>query len=135
MIVRANADGGAYALAVDDDGWFRCFAGPYQYSRVLSGYEIPRKTTYGDPVLDSFVNDRLEYLNSNAGFRHIKLFWCLTFEPSESNPLDRKPKDAEADNTRRLAALRKTASILETQLGPIIGLRVLTKAEAFPFFS
>jgi type IV secretion system protein VirB4 len=107
----------------------------YQYSRVLSGYEIPRKTTYGDPVLDSFVNDRLEYLNSNAGFRHIKLFWCLTFEPSESNPLDRKPKDAEADNTRRLAALRKTASILETQLGPIIGLRVLTKAEAFPFFS
>ncbi|MBB5060789.1 type IV secretion system protein VirB4 [Granulicella aggregans] len=107
----------------------------YQYSRVLSGYEIPRKATYGDPVLDSFVNDRLEYLNSNAGFRHIKLFWCLTFEPSESNPLDRKPKDAEADNTRRLAALRKTASILETQLGPIIGLRVLTKAEAFPFFS
>jgi type IV secretion system protein VirB4 len=107
----------------------------YQYSRVLSGYEIPRKTTYGDPVLDSFVNDRLEYLNSNAGFRHIKLFWCLTFEPSESNPLDRKPKEAEADNTRRLAALRKTASILETQLAPIIGLRVLNKAEAFPFFS
>ena len=31
----------------------------YQYSRVLSGFEIPRKPTYGDPVLDSFVNDRL----------------------------------------------------------------------------
>ena len=25
-----------------------------QYSRVLSGYEIPRKPNYGDPVLDSF---------------------------------------------------------------------------------
>ena len=107
----------------------------YQYSRVLSGYEIPRKTTYGDPVLDSFVNDRLEYLNGHAEFRRIDLYWCITFEPSQSNPLDRKPKDAEADNTRRLAMLRKTASILETQLAASIGLRVLPKNEAFPFFS
>ncbi|GAA3771387.1 VirB4 family type IV secretion system protein [Terriglobus aquaticus] len=107
----------------------------YQYSRVLSGYEIPRKETYGDPVLDSFVNDRLEYLNANAGFRRIDLFWCITFEPSETNPLNRKPKDAEADNTRRLAMLRKTASILETQLASVIGLRVLDKAEAFPLFA
>ena len=107
----------------------------YQYSRVLSGYEIPRKETYGDPVLDSFVNDRLEYLNSNAGFRRIDLFWCLTFEPSQTNPLEKKPKDAQGDNTRRLAMLRKTASILETQLSPIIGLRVMDKAEAFPFFA
>ena len=107
----------------------------YQYSRVLSGYEIPRRKSYGDPVLESFVNDRLEYLNTNAGFRRIDLFWCLTVEPSQSNPLDKKPKDAEADSSRRLAMLRKTASILETQLAPIIGLRVLNKTEAFPLFS
>ena len=107
----------------------------YQYSRVLSGYEIPRKKTYCDPVLDSFVNDRVEYLNENAGFRRIDLFWVITFEPSQKNPLDRKPKDADADNSRRLAMLRKTASILEAQLAPIIGLRFLDKAEAFPFFS
>ena len=107
----------------------------YQYSRVLSGYEIPRKKTYGDPVLDSFVNDRVEYLNENAGFRRIDLFWVITFEPAQKNPLERKPKDAEADNSRRLAMLRKTASILEAQLAPIIGLRFLDKAEAFPFFS
>ena len=107
----------------------------YQYSRVLSGYEIPRKKTYGDPVLDSFVKDRVEYLNENAGFRRIDLFWVITFEPSQKNPLDRKPKDAEADNARRLAMLRKTANILEAQLAPIIGLRFLDKAEAFPFFS
>ncbi len=107
----------------------------YQYSRVLSGYEIPRKDTYGDPVLDSFVNDRLEYLNSNAGFRRIDLFWCLTFEPPKANPLDRKPKDAEVDNARRLASLRKTASILESQLESVIGFRVLDKTEAFPLFS
>jgi len=107
----------------------------YQYSRVLSGYEIPRKTTYGDPVLDSFVNDRLDYLNANAGFRRIELFWCLTVEPSQANPLDKKPKDAESDNMRRLAMLRKIASILETQLSSSIGFRVLNKQEAFPFFS
>lgn len=81
----------------------------YQYSRVLSGYDIPRKKNYGDPVLESFVNDRLEYLHANAGFRRIDLYWCLTFEPPQANPLERKPKEAESDNTRRLAMLRKTA--------------------------
>src|SRR6201999_197815 len=40
----------------------------YQYSRDLSGYQIPRKVTYDDPVLESFVSDRLEYLNEHAGF-------------------------------------------------------------------
>ena len=69
----------------------------YQYSRVLSGYEIPRKPNYGDPVLDSFVDDRLDFLNANAGFRKIDLFWVLTIEPDQKNPLDRKPKDAAAD--------------------------------------
>ncbi len=64
----------------------------YQYSRVLSGYEIPRKRSYGDPVLESFVNDRLTYLNQNAGFRRIDLFWCLTFEPDRMQP---SPKNAE----------------------------------------
>ncbi len=107
----------------------------YQYSRVLSGYEIPRKATYGDPVLDSFVNDRLSFLNESAGFRRVDLFWCLTVEPSQANPLDKKPKDAEADTIRRLAMLRKTSSILETQLSSSIGFRVLNKHEAFPFFS
>ncbi len=105
-----------------------------EYCCVLSGLEIPRKKTYGDPVLDSFVKDRVEYLNANAGFRRIKLFWCITFEPSQKNPLEKKPKEAEGDNIRRLATLRKTASILESQLGPIIGLRFLNKTEAFPFF-
>ena len=93
-----------------------------------------RRKDYDDPVLESFVNDRIEYLNDNAGFRTIKLFWCVTFEPSQANPLQRKPKEAEGDNARRLATLRKTASILETQLSSVIGLRILDKAEAFPFF-
>ena len=107
----------------------------YQYSRVLSGYEIPRRKSYGDPVLESFVSDRLDYLGANAGFRRIDLFWCLTIEPSQANPLEKKPKDAEGENIRRLATLRKTASMLEAQLSSVIGLRVLDKAEAFPLFA
>ena len=105
-----------------------------QYSRVLSGYEIPRKETYGDPVLESFVNDRLKYLKANAGFRRIELFWCLTFEPSQTKALVSKPKEAALATNRRLAALEKATSILEAQLGPAIGLRFLNKEEAFPFF-
>lgn len=106
-----------------------------QFSCVLSGYEIPRKASYGHPVLESFVNDRLEYLKANAAFRRVELFWCLTIEPSQANPLERKPKEAAVNTTRRIAALQKTASILEAQLGPRIGLQFLDKTEAFPFFS
>ena len=105
-----------------------------QFSLVRSGYEIPRKSSYGNPVLESFVSDRLEYLKTNAGFRRIKLFWCLTFEPSQAHSLKRKPKEAAVGTVRRIAALQKAASILEAQLGPSIGLRFLDKAEAFPFF-
>ena len=106
-----------------------------QFSCVLSGYEIPRKASYGNPVLESFVSDRLEYLKANAGFRRVELFWCLTIEPSQTNPLERKPKEAAVSTTRRIAVLQKTASILEAQLGPRIGLEFLDKAEAFPFFA
>lgn len=106
-----------------------------QFSCVLSGYDIPRKASYGHPVLESFVNDRLEYLKANAAFRRVELFWCLTVEPSQANPLERKPKEAVVNTARRIAALQKTASILEAQLGPRIGLQFLDKTEAFPFFS
>nr|AOS95242.1 type IV secretion system protein VirB4 [uncultured bacterium] len=107
----------------------------YQYARVLSGYDIPRQNKYSNPVTESFVNDRLTFLNENAGFRRIDLHWCLTFEPEHSNPFQRKPQDNAADNARTLSSLQKTATILEAQLNSAIGLRLLAKAEAFPFFS
>lgn len=106
-----------------------------QFSCVLSGYEIPRKPSYGNPVLESFVSDRLEYLKANAGYRRVELFWCLTFEPSQANPLKRRPKEAAASTAGRIATLQKTASILEAQLGPRIGLQFLDKDQAFPFFT
>ncbi|WP_035353828.1 VirB4 family type IV secretion system protein [Edaphobacter aggregans] len=107
----------------------------YQYARVLSGYDIPRQNRYSNPVTESFVNDRLTFLNENAGFRRIDLHWCLTFEPEHANPFQRKPQDNAADNARTVSSLQKTATILEAQLNSAIGLRLLSKVEAFPFFS
>src|SRR6266851_9929870 len=34
----------------------------YQYARVLSGYELPRQKRYDNPVTESFVSDRLSFL-------------------------------------------------------------------------
>jgi type IV secretion system protein VirB4 len=107
----------------------------YQYARVLSGFEIPRQKKYSDPVTETFVNDRLAFLEQTAGFRRIDLHWCLTFEPSQKNPFDRKPNEKAEDHARILSSLQKSATILESHLNSAIGLRLLDKAKAFPFFS
>ena len=107
----------------------------YQYARVLSGFDIPRQKKYSDPVTETFVNDRLTFLEKIAGFRKIALHWCLTFEPSQKNPFDRKPNEKAEDRARMLSSLQKTATILESHLHSAIGLRLLDKDEGFPFFS
>jgi type IV secretion system protein VirB4 len=107
----------------------------YQYARVLSGFDIPRQKKYSDPVTETFVNDRLTFLENVAGFRKIALHWCLTFEPSQKNPFDRKPNEKAEDRARMLSSLQKIATILESHLHSAIGLRLLAKDEAFQFFS
>jgi type IV secretion system protein VirB4 len=107
----------------------------YQYARVLSGFDIPRQKKYSDPVTETFVNDRLTFLEKTAGFRRIDLHWCLTFEPSQKNPFERKPSEKAEDHARMLSSLQKTATILESHLRSNVGLRLLDKVEAFPFFS
>ena len=107
----------------------------YQYARVLSGFVIPRQKKYSDPVTETFVNDRLTFLEKTAGFRRIDLHWCLTFEPSQKNPFERKPSEKAEDHARMLSSLHKTATILESHLRSNVGLRLLEKVEAFPFFS
>src|SRR6185437_6179138 len=62
----------------------------YQYTRVMSGFELPRQKTYGNPVTQVFVDDRLNFLEKTAAFRRIDLHWCLTLEPSKLKALDRK---------------------------------------------
>jgi type IV secretion system protein VirB4 len=107
----------------------------YQYTRVMSGFELPRRASYANPVTEAFVGDRLTFLNKTAGFRRIDLHWCLTLEPPKAEALSRKPKQQAADTSRMLAELEKASTILSSHLGSSIGLRLLDKTDTFQFFS
>ncbi len=107
----------------------------YQYTRVLSGYDIPRQKTYSHSVTETFVNDRLSFLNHTAKFRRIDIHWCLMVEPQKAAPFASKPKTQAADTSRLLAELLKAATILESHLGHSIGMKLLGKEQAFNFFS
>jgi type IV secretion system protein VirB4 len=107
----------------------------YQYTRVMSGFELPRRASYANPVTEAFVGDRLAFLNKTAGFRRIDLHWCLTLEPPKAEALSRKPKHQAADTSRMLTELEKASTILSSHLGSSIGLRPLDKTDTFQFFS
>lgn len=107
----------------------------YQYTRMMSGYELPRQRHYADPVTEDFVDNRLSFLQQNAGFRRIDLHWCLTFEPAKAQPFQQKPSKNAIDSSRMLADLQKTASILQSHLGSSLGLTLLDKERTFQFFS
>jgi type IV secretion system protein VirB4 len=107
----------------------------YQYTRIQSGFQIPRQPRYDNPVTEAFVNERLTFLDATAGFKRVSLFWSLTIEPEKPNPFEQKPKDNGEANTRRVIELQKTATLLEAHLNSAIGLRMLDKHEAFRFLS
>ena len=107
----------------------------YQYTRVMSGFELPRQQTYSNAITQVFADDRLSFLKKTAGFRRIDLHWCLTTEPPRIKAFQQKPKEHVADTSRMLAELQKTAAILEGHLGSSLGLRLLDKNATFQFFS
>jgi type IV secretion system protein VirB4 len=107
----------------------------YQYTRVMSGFELPRQNKYANPITQVFADDRLTFLEKRAGFRRIDLHWCLTLEPSKMKAFEQKPQENTAVTSRMLADLQKTATILEGHLGSSLGLRLLDKNGAFQFFS
>ncbi|HEY4381381.1 MAG TPA: type VI secretion protein [Acidobacteriaceae bacterium] len=107
----------------------------YQYTRVMAGFDLPRQARYANPVTETFANDRLAFLEKTAGFRRIDLHWCLTLEPSKAKAFERKPQENDADTSRMVADLEKTAVILQSHLGSSLGLTLLDKAAAFRFFS
>ena len=107
----------------------------YQYTRVMSGYELPRQQNYSNPATQVFVDDRLDFLEKTAGFRRIDLHWCLTIEPPKLKAFERKPQENSTDTSRMLAELQKSATILEGHLGGLLGLRLLDKQATFQFFS
>jgi type IV secretion system protein VirB4 len=107
----------------------------YQYARVISGFSLPRRQSYANPVTQVFVEERLRFLESSAGFRRIDLHWCLTLEPSKIKSFERKPQEISAATSRMLAELQKTATLLAGNLGNSIGLQLLDKQHVFQFFS
>jgi len=107
----------------------------YQYTRVMSGFDLPRKEHYANSVTQVFVDDRLAFLEKTAGFRRIDLHWCLTLEPPKANAFARKPKEHATDTTRMLADLEKTATLLEGHLSSSLGLKLLEKDTVYQFFS
>ena len=107
----------------------------YQYTRVMSGFDIPREQEYEHAVTEVFVTNRLEFLKANAAFRSIDLHWCLTIEPAKESAFEKKPKENAGENARLLSELEKTATLLEGHLGASLGLGLLEKGATFKFFS
>jgi type IV secretion system protein VirB4 len=109
----------------------------YQYVRIRKGYEIPTRQADRSPIVNAIIRDRIEYLNHNAHFRRIELFWCLTIEPAASRAFGKKkltPEQYGRQITRFIAQVHKTAEILVSQLADLIGLRLLGKDETAFFF-
>jgi ABC-type cobalamin/Fe3+-siderophores transport system ATPase subunit len=107
----------------------------YQYTRVMSGFDLPRQSHYANEVTETFANDRVSFLKAKAGFRRIDLHWCLTIEPSQMKSFGRNPIENTIESSRLLFFLQKTATLLEGHLGSSFGLKLLSKDEAFQFFS
>src|SRR6185312_456459 len=40
----------------------------YQYTRVISGFDLSRQQRYSNPVTQAFADDRLTFLDRTAGF-------------------------------------------------------------------
>jgi type IV secretion system protein VirB4 len=107
----------------------------YQYTRVMSGFDLPRQEMYKNAVTSVFANDRLSLLDRTAGFRRIDLHWCLILEPGQVAGFQQKPRENAYETSRMLGDLEKTASLLEGQLSGTLGVRLLQKNETFQFFS
>src|SRR5580658_7052242 len=69
----------------------------YQYTRVMSGFDLPREKQYANEVTETFASDRLTHLDKTAAFRRIDLHWCLTLEPSKAKAFERKPQENAVD--------------------------------------
>ena len=55
----------------------------YQYTRLMSGFDLPRQEKYSNDVTEVFASDRLALLDKTASFRRIDLHWCLTIETAK----------------------------------------------------
>ena len=101
----------------------------------MSGFDIPKQEEYPHLMTHVMVNERIGFLEKEAGFRRIDLHWCLTIEPPKSQGFERTPKQQEFATTRMLVELEKTATLLAGNLSSLLGLKMVTKQATFQFFS
>lgn len=107
----------------------------YQYSRVMSGFALPRKEQYPYLMTDVMIGERLRFLEKEAGFRRIDLHWCLAIEPAKARSFERAPKEQDISTSRMLVELDKAATLLAGNLHSLLGLKLLAKEDTFRFFS
>ncbi|MFC6647068.1 VirB4 family type IV secretion system protein [Granulicella cerasi] len=107
----------------------------YQYSRIRSGFALPKRDLYPHLMTDVIVSERVRFLEKEAAFRRMDIHWCLTVEPEKAEAFKKHPHENEFATSRMLADLEKTATLLAGNLGSLLGLKVLGKEEAFKFFS
>src|SRR6202043_1326123 len=79
----------------------------YQYTRVRSGFPLPRQRSYANPVTQVFVEERLDFVEQNAVFRRTVLPWCPTIDPPQPKAFGQKPQENTAHTSRLLAELQK----------------------------
>jgi type IV secretion system protein VirB4 len=57
----------------------------YTRFQAIPPPEIPRQDLYENSLVENTVTDRIAFLESNADFRRIELFWAVTIEPDRKN--------------------------------------------------
>src|ERR1700740_306032 len=83
----------------------------YQYTRVMSGFDLPRQGKYRNPVTQFFVDDRLAFLEKTSRFRRIDLHWCLTLEPPKMKAFERQPEENAAATSCMLPDFQRHANV------------------------
>jgi type IV secretion system protein VirB4 len=110
----------------------------YQYARIRRGFAIPHRQPCYNAQAETVISDRIEFLEATAGFRTIELFWVVTIELSKSDLLTSKalsPGQHARQTAKLISQVERASQSLTTQLGDILGLRLLDQDEAAAFFA
>lgn len=110
----------------------------YQYVRVRRGFEIPVEKVCENPEVQQALDDRMAFLEQNADFRRIELFWALTVEPANTNSFASKaisPEQYGRQTALLISQVERAAEIFIAQLTDTLGVRLFSKDEVASFFA
>lgn len=110
----------------------------YQYVRVRKGFDIPRQQFYVNSNVKDAIADRIAFLDNNAEFRRIELFWAVTVEPPKKDSFTSKalsPAQYAGQTARLISHVERTAETISTQLSEPLGARLLGRDDVASFFA